>query len=62
MQKEKIKKVSFNKSGTGGVTPKLTLPAKWLEDMGVTEEEREVKVKYKTGDKGKRIIITKYQE
>lgn len=57
MEKEKNKKVHFNKSGTGGITPKLNLPKKWLDDMGVTEDENEVRLKY--GQNKKRIVITK---
>ncbi len=60
MQKVKKKKVSFNKSGTGGITPKITLPAKWLDKMGITEDDREVEMEYKDSEKkGKRIIIRK---
>lgn len=57
MEKEKTKKVHFNKGGAGGVTPKLNLPKKWLDDMDVTEEDCEVSLKY--GQSKKRIIITK---
>ncbi|MDO4720970.1 MAG: hypothetical protein Q4A78_09950 [Peptostreptococcaceae bacterium] len=60
MKKEKVKNISFNKSGTNGVTPKMTLPLKWLEDMGVTEDEREVKLKY--SEKNKKITITKNEK
>lgn len=63
MQKTKKKKVSFNKSGTGGITPKITLPSKWLERMGITEDEREVEMEYKESEKkGKRIIIRKCED
>lgn len=61
--KTKKKNVSFNKSGTGGITPKITLPKKWLDKMGITEDEREVEMEYKESEKkGKRIIITKSED
>lgn len=51
------KKVSFNKSGTGGITPKLNLNNSWLDDMGVTEDEKEVILTY--DELEKKIIIEK---
>lgn len=43
---ETKKNISFNKSGTGGITPKLNLVKEWLDDMGVSEAEREVILNY----------------
>ncbi len=57
MKKEEIRRISFNKSGTNGVTPKMTLPRKWLEKMQINETEREVIIRY--NDKEKQIVITK---
>ena len=49
MKEERILKVSFNSSGgtasKNGMTTRITLPIKWVKDLGVTEEDREVKVK-----------------
>ncbi|WP_283697591.1 AbrB/MazE/SpoVT family DNA-binding domain-containing protein [Clostridium perfringens] len=49
MKEERILKVSFNRSGgtasKNGMTTRITLPIKWVKDLGVTEEDREVKVK-----------------
>lgn len=38
--------VMFNNDGKGNVTPKISLPITWLRDMGVTPEERQIKVIY----------------
>lgn len=54
---EIIKKVNFNKSGTGGYTPKLNLKTEWLKDMGINKEENEVLIKY--NKETKEIIIKK---
>ena len=59
MKEERILKVSFNKSGgtagKNGMTTRVTLPIKWVRNLGVTEEDREIKVKID----GNRIIIEK---
>lgn len=55
--KEIIKKVSFNKSGTGGVTPKINLVNEWLSDMGVNDNEKEVVLSY--NKESKEILIKK---
>lgn len=57
MIKEIMKKVNFNKSGTGGYTPKVNLNTEWITDMGITKEENEVVLKYK--EDTKEIIIKK---
>lgn len=54
---ELIKRVSFNKSGSGGITPKLNLKNQWLIDMNVTETEKEVVLRY--DNEKKEIIISK---
>ncbi|MBS4933761.1 MAG: AbrB/MazE/SpoVT family DNA-binding domain-containing protein [Intestinibacter bartlettii] len=55
--KERILKVSFNKSGgtssRNGVTTRLTLPISWIRELGITEENREVIAKIENG----KIII-----
>ena len=54
---KRILKISFGKTGTGNVNTKLSVPKKILEDMQVTQEEREVELEY-SQDK-KEIIIRK---
>lgn len=49
--------VNFNKSGSGSLTPKVTLPIKWLRDMGVTKEQREITVQY--NEETQEIVIKK---
>lgn len=43
---QRILKVIFNKSGgnasKGGVTTRLTIPKKWIDEMHITQEEREI--------------------
>ena len=55
--KERILKVSFNKSGgtssRNGVTTRLTLTISWIRELGITEENREVIAKIENG----KIII-----
>lgn len=57
--KERILKVSFNKSGgtssRNGITTRLTLPTSWIKELGITEEDREVIVKVEDD----RIVIKK---
>ena len=50
-------KVSYGKSGAGYVNPKLSIPKTILDDMGVSQKEREVELEYNQ-DK-KEIIIRK---
>lgn len=54
MEKRKLN-VSFNKSGSGSITPRLTLPATWIKELGISQEEREIFI-YKIGDN---IILSK---
>ena len=32
--------VSFNKSGSGSITPKLCLPITWLKEMDINQEDK----------------------
>lgn len=48
-------KISLNRSGNGSLSPKISLPSKWIRELGITEVDREMKVSY-DGDK---IIIEK---
>lgn len=41
---KRILKVSFFKSGSGSISPKLNLPKTFLDKIGVNQEEREVEV------------------
>ena len=54
---KRILKISFGKTGTGNVNTKLSVPKKILEDMQVTQEEREVELEY--NKEKKEIIIRK---
>lgn len=46
---ERIAKVSFNKSGGTArgtaITNRITIPTKWIKELGITEDDREVKLK-----------------
>ena len=50
-----IKKITFNKGGTGAKSGRIILPASYLEIMGITEDEPKVEVSYQDG----KIIIEK---
>jgi len=50
-------KISFSKSGAGNLTPRISLPKKWIDKMEITKESRDVEVSFneETGE----IIIKK---
>lgn len=50
-------KVSFNKSGRGSLTPKVTLPMSWIKAMNISEDDRNINIIF-DGDK---IIIQKLE-
>lgn len=56
---ERILKIIFNKSGgtsgKGGITTRLTIPKSWIDEMGITQEDRDVKASFENG----KIIIEK---
>lgn len=54
MEKRKAKLV-LNKSGNGSSTFRATLPTKWIRQMGLDEENRDVEIKFKDD----KIIIRK---
>lgn len=54
MDKRKAK-IIFNKGGSGGLSPRVTLPITWLREMGVNPDNREVNVYEVAGE----IIISK---
>ncbi|WP_035790313.1 hypothetical protein [Clostridium beijerinckii] len=59
MEETRDLKVMFNKSGgtagKGAYSPKISLPKVWLDEMGITLEDRDVNVTFKN----KKIIIEK---
>lgn len=56
-QNEKQRKANmiFNKSGSGSITTKITIPIKWTRELGFTSENREAIIKLENN----RIIIEK---
>lgn len=48
-------KISFNKGGSGSITPRLSLPAIWIKEMGLDLENREVEVAFENNE----ILIRK---
>lgn len=63
MEKEKrVGRVIFNKSGgnssKNSFTHKLNIPSTWVKEMGVTQDDREVVLKFENGI----ITIEKFKE
>ncbi|GEM_PF-425710 len=59
LRRYKVKgKVTFNKSGTGSKSGRLTIPVALLEILGITEDDREVDIKLEDG----KIIIEKLSD
>ena len=54
MEERKLN-ITFSKSGSGSITPKLSLPSTWIKEMNISQEDREVIVKFENG----KIIIEK---
>lgn len=48
-------RVTFNKSGSGSKSGRVTIPATLLEVLNITEEDREVEITYIDG----KIVIEK---
>lgn len=48
MIEERIAKVSFNKSGGTAkgkaITNRITIPTTWIKSLGITEDDREVRL------------------
>lgn len=42
MEEVRKLKLMFNKGGSGSETARLAIPTKWVEEMGLSKEEREV--------------------
>ena len=55
MEEKRELNISFNKSGSGSYTPRISLPATWINEMGIDKENRKVSVTFKDG----KIIIEK---
>ena len=55
--KSKINKITLAKAGNGAISPKVSIPWKWIQGIGITEEEREVEISF--NEKTKKIVITK---
>ena len=51
----KINKVTLSKSGKGNTTAKISVPLQWLQDLGISESDKDVKLT----KKGKKIILEK---
>ena len=56
----RILRISFNQSGSGSITKRLTLPSSIMKDMGITEDEREVEMIY--DENKKEIKIKKFKK
>ena len=56
---ERTAKILYNKSGgtasKGGITNRVTIPTKWIKEMGITENNREVFLSFD----GQKITIQK---
>lgn len=48
-------RIAFNKSGAGNMTPRISLPAKWIKEMGIDIDNRDVEVVFEDN----KIIIKK---
>lgn len=42
LKKERILKIQFAKAGNGGRIVRLTIPIKWLDEMELVPEDREI--------------------
>ncbi|VIB43238.1 putative PemI [Clostridioides difficile] len=47
---KRILKVLLSKSGSGSLSPKISLPATWINEMNITQEEREVEVYFENNE------------
>lgn len=54
---ERILKITFGKSGNGGINPRLSIPKTFLDKLNITPEDREIKLSL--DEENARIIITK---
>lgn len=56
----RILKVTLGNNGEGYFAPKISLPKTWLDFLGITENEREIKATL--NPRTKKIIIVKCQD
>lgn len=54
---KRILKVSFFKSGSGSISPKLSIPKSFLDKINVNKEEREIELE--VNEDTQEIIIRK---
>lgn len=54
---KRILKVSFFKSGSGSISPKLNIPKSFLDKIEINQENREIEIELK--EDTKEIIIRK---
>lgn len=55
--KKRDLKISFGKSGSGSISPKLSIPKTFLDKIGVTQEDR--KIELEVNEDTKEITIRK---
>lgn len=41
---KRVLKISFAKGGSGSISPRTTIPKKWLDALKITQEEREIEM------------------
>lgn len=58
MEERKLN-IIFNKSGSGSINTKVSLPVTWVKQMGITKDDREVIAEF---DEEKQEIIIKKQK
>lgn len=56
MEKRELN-MTFGKSGAGNITPRLTLPKKWIDKMKITPDDKGVDVYF--NEETSEIIIRK---
>lgn len=57
MNKTKINKAIYSKSGKGNTTAKISIPNKWLELIGVFNEESKDNVIVEVDEENRQIIL-----
>lgn len=56
MEERKLN-IIFNKSGSGSINTKVSLPVTWIKQMGITKDDREVIAEF--NEEKQEIIIKK---
>lgn len=56
MEKRDLK-ISFGKSGSGSISPKLSIPKSFLDKIGINQEEREIELE--VNEDTRELIIRK---